>query len=216
LGGEQRHRGRVLHAVADRVGHERLEQGARDRAHLEDAEDADVALGRARQEHEHPVAAGDTEPGEHVGEPVREPHQVLERVLLHALAVGVEERELVLARGAAVPVDALVRHVELAAAEPVELGLDLLPVEAGIGLVVVLEVGGVVGFGRQDFLGHRHLPRGGRGLRSQAPETYRQTAAASTDGALARGAEPSPAAWTTVPGFCFTIGMIPNRPHADR
>jgi len=41
---------------------------------------------------------------------------------------------------------------------------------------------------------------------SQAPESYRLPAAASTSGG----------AWTRVPGFCFTIGMPASPPHAER
>ena len=195
--GEERDRAGVQHAVAHRVGHEGFEQRARDRAHLEDAEDADVALGRAGQEHEHAVAARHAEPRERVGEAVGEPHQVLEGVLLHPLAIGVEQRQLVLARAPAVPVDGLVRHVDASGPEPVELGLDLLPVERGIGLVVVVEVAGLVGFGRQDFLRHGGLQRGEWKRRECAAKAIGWSAAASTKQCTRPRGQAVPGRWVS-------------------
>src|SRR5436309_6031357 len=84
-------------------------------------------------------------------------------------------------------------HVYVAGLDPLELQLDLLPVEAGVGIVVVVDISGVIGFGRQDFLGHRRLPHVKRQRRVAASKNYRARVPASTDGAT----------WTRRP--CFLL-----------
>ncbi len=63
---------------------------------MEAGDVGDGGLGRLRQQHADPVAAGEAVRGEHVGEAVRQPAQVVEAVTLHgAVMVEMDQRERV-------------------------------------------------------------------------------------------------------------------------
>ena len=123
VGGDQHLRLRVVDPVAQRLGREAAEDDRVDGADPGAGEHRDRQLGGHRHVDRDAVALRDAERLEHVGELVHLPVEVPVGVGLPVAGLAYpDERGLVAARPLDVPVDAVVRGVELPADEPLRVG----------------------------------------------------------------------------------------------
>ena len=147
----------VLQPVPDGVGAEGGEERPHNGAGLEYAEEGYVGLGQPVHEQKDAVARFDAEALDNVGEPVGESLELSEGVVLPFAVLALPNHgDFVAARAVGVAVYRLVGLVQIAAGQPVELGVHLLPVEAGARF-------GVLEVGRDAHLVAARLVNGGKG-----------------------------------------------------
>lgn len=126
----------------DRLGAEGGEQRREDAEVLERPKRAQVKLGDAARQREHPIALADAEASQDVREPVGlVPERGVAEVPDSAVPAEPAERQVVCEWPGGVTIDRLVRDVEAAAAgQPVEHEPGRVPREAAAGAIVVREV----------------------------------------------------------------------------
>src|SRR5208337_715725 len=123
-----------------RVFHEGFEERAWDGPNLQDSKNGDIKLRPAPQEYKDAVPFYNSELPQDVGKPIRLKREVFESEPDRVFAVGINQSELIPAASGQVPVDGLMRHVHLTGLAPIELLMNILPPEALVGRLIILQV----------------------------------------------------------------------------